>query len=166
MKTNIYILTDTSINNVVYVGQTDRELRIRLSEHKYRFKNKNLSIELIDIADDGDVWEKHYIPLYKSWGFNLKQRAFGGKGSSGVKFSNEEKKIYYSNRKGNPNYCLPKGPKSKQEKIIIKQSCLTAFEKRLNITKELVLEVNRLILIDNYSFREVGKKLNIPPSRV
>ncbi len=69
--TDIYTLSDIN-DNVFYVGQTiDRESRLKA--HKCRFGNK-IQMEVIDTVSrkEANFYENHYMYLYKSWGFELK----------------------------------------------------------------------------------------------
>jgi hypothetical protein len=79
-KTNIYYLHNG--NNVpFYVGKTVQNPNKRLNNHKKVFGNNTL-LEVIDIVKNNNwlFWEKHYISLFKSWGFNLKNKNEGGGG--------------------------------------------------------------------------------------
>ncbi len=98
----IYELIDPRSGLPFYIGKTSRTLEIRLKEHlidkyhckrvawiKYLLKNNvNIEIGLIDEVPEQDwqFWERHYISLYRSFGFDLKNDTEGG---DGVKFSKE-----------------------------------------------------------------------------
>lgn len=90
----IYTLSDAS-NNVRYVGQTinyKQRIRKHLSDsnnpktHSQCWINALLKsgekpqIDIIDTCDiaELDFWEKHYISLYRSWGFRLTNLTGGG----------------------------------------------------------------------------------------
>jgi hypothetical protein len=96
----IYALTDPITNEPQYIGKTINELNFRLRKHietslRYRKSIKDCwivslnkkclkpNIELIDIVPQGEwkFWEKHYICLYKSWGFCLRNGTEGGDGT-------------------------------------------------------------------------------------
>lgn len=100
-KTYIYTLSD-SIGNIRYIGKTDNPKR-RLKEHIYESKNtpknhrhywilsllNNNEIPKLEILDcvnhnEWDFWEKHYISLIKSWGFNLTNQTEGGDSGLGM----------------------------------------------------------------------------------
>ncbi len=100
MKTFIYILIDPITNLVRYVGKSDNPKK-RLAVHSCRteknykhswivsLKNKHLKpiIEIIDEVpiEEWRFWEKHYISLFKSWGYNLTNLTEGGEGfASGI----------------------------------------------------------------------------------
>ena len=93
----IYSLNCPITKEPKYIGQTIKSLEKRLQWHQYIYSNSNkrekwiLSlrnkglipiIEEIDNVENNDLdfWEKHYISLYKSWGFVLKNGTFGGRG--------------------------------------------------------------------------------------
>ena len=60
----IYCLKN-ELNKIVYVGQTSRDLEVRLGEHKRRFENrKNYTIHLLEEVIDpnkADELETYYI---------------------------------------------------------------------------------------------------------
>jgi len=72
-------------NNVpYYVGKTVNP--------KLRYKNKKL-LEVIDEVDSKEwkFWEKHYISLFKTWGFQLENKNDGGGGIIQHKIESKEK---------------------------------------------------------------------------
>lgn len=100
MKTiTIYGLIDPNDGHVKYIGKTSN-IKKRLSEHinttlkknKLTKKeawiksliNKNLKPEIFEIDainnKEWKFWEQHYICLFKSWGFDLKNLTDGGDG--------------------------------------------------------------------------------------
>jgi len=65
-----------------YIGKTIRiENNSRLNAHKEKY-GKNIFLETIDLVntDEWEFWEKHYISLFKSWGFILENKNKGGGG--------------------------------------------------------------------------------------
>jgi hypothetical protein len=90
----IYALFDPRDNQPKYIGLTRRSLKERLTEHnKEKHICKKTSwvqsiramglkpwIELIDVVEpiEADFWERHYISLYRAWGFELKNSTLGG----------------------------------------------------------------------------------------
>lgn len=127
-KMYIYLLIDPMTNMVRYVGQTynvERRIKEHINECNSLSKNKSKShksnwikklkkmdklpiMEIIETcyANDVDFWERHYISLYKSWGYNLVNKTDGGYGIRGYKYSNEfklERSCKYKG-KGNPFY--------------------------------------------------------------
>lgn len=92
--TYIYSLVDPFTNEIRYVGKTVNP-RERYKEHlkeKYNTRKCNWVQSLLlkgvepefmvlDIVktEEWEFWERHYISLYKSWGFNLTNHTEGGK---------------------------------------------------------------------------------------
>lgn len=119
MTTNIYCLFDPITNQPRYIGKSDNILK-RLNEHIIESSkntiithkvnwiksllNKKLKpiIEVIDIVDNNQwqFWEKYYISLYKSWGFNLTNLTEGGDGASYGVLNH----MFGKFGKDNPNY--------------------------------------------------------------
>lgn len=98
MKRFIYILTDN--DKVHYVGKTKNIIN-RGKAHKKKYPNSIL--EIIDEVptDEWKFWERHYIWLYRSWGFQLNnKKCHGGNGSDilteehKLKISSSLKKSY------------------------------------------------------------------------
>jgi nitrous oxide reductase accessory protein NosL len=89
-------------NNIpFYVGETSQPLKYRLSHHKRKLGNK-IYIELIEEVKDWRFWEKHYISLFKSWGFKLTNKNNGGGGcEKGIpKHTIESRKKIGASKKG------------------------------------------------------------------
>lgn len=90
----IYTLNCPITGSPRYVGQTIRNPKQRMSGHLNCKKiNKRTTwikslllnglspvMEIIDLVNVSEInfWEKHYISLYNSWGFDLKNGTFGG----------------------------------------------------------------------------------------
>lgn len=90
----IYALLDPGTLDPKYIGLTRRSLKERLSEHNkekhickktswvqsLRAQGVRPIIELVDLVavSEADFWEQHYISLYRSWGFDLKNSTLGG----------------------------------------------------------------------------------------
>jgi hypothetical protein len=74
----IYCLTNNQIPT--YIGKTNDPLK-REAQHKKSFPND--VFEVIDEVPTKEwkFWERHYISLYKSWGFDLRNKVLGGNGS-------------------------------------------------------------------------------------
>lgn len=100
MKTTfIYILIDPRSNQIRYVGKSNNP-RKRLSAHLYdrgrTYKanwvqllvkeNFKPILEIIDEVpiSEWEFWEQHYISLYRSWGFDLKNMTIGGGEAPGM----------------------------------------------------------------------------------
>jgi hypothetical protein len=77
--TKIYILERNKVP--FYVGKTKGNWRE--NRHKQKF-GEDIDFIEIDIVEDSEwlFWEKHYISLYKSWGFKLENKNNGGGGPS------------------------------------------------------------------------------------
>jgi len=76
--TLIYVLEKNTVP--FYVGKTkDLNSKNRFNSHKLKH---NCEILIIDKVKDEEwkFWEKHYISLFKSWGFNLINKNNGGGG--------------------------------------------------------------------------------------
>ena len=56
-----------------YIGKTLTPLETRLKHHKWKFKNTNIQISLLDevLTDEWKFWEEWYIELFVCWGFDL-----------------------------------------------------------------------------------------------
>jgi len=105
-STYIYALIDPRDNAPKYIGKAD-DLKKRLRKHlgeKAGTKKTNWLrllfkmglkpiIEEIDYVDKNEwqFWEKYYISLYRSWGFDLKNGTVGGDG--GCRPHSEETKV-------------------------------------------------------------------------
>jgi len=78
-KCYIYVLIEKE--KPIYIGKTNNISR-RLSHHKWKSNKIQLKIEEIDYVNIGEwkFWEKHYISLFRSWGFDLKNKNNGGGG--------------------------------------------------------------------------------------
>lgn len=79
-KTNIYYLHNGD-DVPFYIGKTVQNPIKRLNNHKKVFGDNTL-LEVIDVVENDNwlFWEKHYISLFKSWGFNLENKNEGGGG--------------------------------------------------------------------------------------
>jgi hypothetical protein len=68
----------------IYIGKTNSDVKTkRIIGHKYNL-GKDTMMEIIDEVpiSEWKFWEKHYISLYKSWGFTLLNKNNGGGGST------------------------------------------------------------------------------------
>ncbi|MEI7509880.1 MAG: GIY-YIG nuclease family protein [Flavobacterium sp.] len=104
MKTFIYSLSHPETGEVKYIGKANNP-KTRYREHLFdkkktrkvnwirSLKKVGLIPELIIVdavsSFDWDFWEKHYISLYRSWGFNLTNHTDGGGGCSSRTISDE-----------------------------------------------------------------------------
>ena len=116
-ETYIYSLSNED-DVIRYIGKSNN-LKDRLSEHINESKkgvntrknrwilsslnnDKTIKIKIIDIVPNSEwtFWEKHYISLYKSWGFNLTNATIGGNGTgAGVNNPNYGKKLTDEHKK-------------------------------------------------------------------
>lgn len=117
-RIKVYSLEDPTNSIPRYIGITKNSLEIRLGGHIKSSKKKithkdcwvaSLNekglkpiIKLIDEVDYSEwkFWEKHYISLYKSWGFDLINHTIGGEGALGNKLSKEAKEKISKFQKG------------------------------------------------------------------
>lgn len=108
--TYIYSLSEPQSESVRYIGKSNNPL-IRYSNHfrksnrvclqkeewiKFLINNgQKPKLEILDEVpmQEWQFWEKHYISLYKSWGFDLLNvTSGGGHDSTGYKHSSDTKK--------------------------------------------------------------------------
>lgn len=89
--TKIYCLFDE--NEIpFYIGKTKNTLSKRESQHQKRLNRNCFIFELDNVEDkEWNFWEKHYISLFKSWGFNLENKNEGGGGLSNHSEKTKEK---------------------------------------------------------------------------
>jgi len=98
-KVYIYMLLCPITNHIRYVGKTSNpknRFYTHISESKLRRTHKECWIfgliqknlkPILEILDEVEIsewefWEKHYICLIRSWGFNLVNSTKGGEGMS------------------------------------------------------------------------------------
>lgn len=96
-KVSIYCLIDPVSQQIRYIGKSNNIAKrylgtwnIKIKEGKRKVNwiksllNKGLKpeVEIIDEVNEVEwqFWERHYISLYKSWGFNLTNSTEGGEG--------------------------------------------------------------------------------------
>ena len=92
--TLIYILEKNNIP--FYIGKTSSP-KSRFNSHK---RDHNCEIFIIDEVDDWKFWEKHYISLFKSWGFKLENKNNGGGGPTTIKFNEQRNQKLSESTKG------------------------------------------------------------------
>jgi len=128
--TKIYYL-HRGDNIPFYIGKTIN-LKTRLTKHNQVLGFKSF-IEVIDevLTSEYKFWEKHYISLYKSWGFKLENK---NKGGGGCVFHTEETKIKMCGKKHTKEACQKmslskKGrPLSKEHIIKLKEGHKNRFK--------------------------------------
>ena len=112
MLTSIYYL-DKSDDIPFYIGKSNN-IRVRSNYHKNHIGGNVRLVEIDQIPiNEWKFWEKHYISLYKSWGFKLINKNDGGggltnrvitwgnkisKGNKGKKFSKETRQLIIKNK--------------------------------------------------------------------
>jgi len=92
--TSIYILEKNGIP--FYVGKAEDVTR-RKHRH-YQTYGTNITLYVIDKVKDWKFWERHYISLFKSWGFKLENKNNGGGGPE--KYTEEQKQKMRKPRPG------------------------------------------------------------------
>jgi hypothetical protein len=90
----IYILEKNGIP--FYIGKTSSP-KTRFSSH---IRNHKCEVFIIDEVEDWKFWEKHYISLFKSWGFKLENKNNGGGGPTHIVFSEQRNKKLSESTKG------------------------------------------------------------------
>jgi len=110
----IYIYVLEKNNIPFYIGKT-KNPKSRLNKHK---KIHSCEVFIIDNITDDEwkFWEKHYISLFKSWGFILENKNNGGGGPSSIKFSKERNEKISKATKGKVTSLKTKEAVSKANK--------------------------------------------------
>lgn len=136
-RSYIYSLECPEARMPIYIGQTIRRPEDRYKEHvrnkKYdvgkwidSLSKKGLlpDLKIIDEVplEESSFWERHYIDLYKSWGFNLKNTAKGGAGCLVLgKKRSEETKQKISIAHSGDNHYFRNGSKNPEHLAVLKQ---------------------------------------------
>lgn len=69
-------------NTVFYIGKS-KHIKSRFNRHKITYGNDIELLELDNVKNkEWLFWEKHYISLFKSWGFKLTNQNKGGGGAT------------------------------------------------------------------------------------
>lgn len=203
--TFIYALIDPRNNSIRYIGKADEE-KERFTTHIYfakkdigNNKHKNNWIKrilkenllpIISIIDqvpfaEWQFWERHYISLYKSWGFKLLNMTNGGDGGdtmSGRKQSEEtcrRKSIAFKGiNKGKPSprkgVHLLQQTKDKIAEKRLDTKHTTESIKKMSVRKmgegnpmynrkhsEQTLEIMRLVQLNKKASDETRKKMSL-----
>jgi len=92
-NTNYIYFLHKNDNVPFYIGKTNNIFKRKLN-HRKNF-GFDICLEVIDEIpkDEWKFWEKHYISLFKSWGFNLLNK---NKGGNGPEFFPESAKLRLS----------------------------------------------------------------------
>jgi hypothetical protein len=126
--TLIYVLEKNSIP--FYIGKTSSS-KSRFNSHK---RDYDCEIFIIDEVDDWKFWEKHYISLFKSWGFKLENKNNGGGGPTTIKFNEQRNQKLSKSNTG----------KTHSEETKLKMSLYHIGHKR-NLGKKHSLETKQKI---------------------
>jgi len=157
-KTEIYSLTDPITLQVRYIGKTTIGIKNRFKNHlitkesNYKtnwissLKNQGLIpiLELVDVVDSKDwkFWEKHYISLYKSWGFKLTNLTNGGDGFEPGHIVSEETKTKISKKL--KLYKFPQSRKNNISKSLKGRKLSKAhIEKQIKNREKEVLQLSK-----------------------
>lgn len=125
MQIFIYALIDPRNNQIRYIGQTNN-IKRRYTKHltdsrNIKRPNKNhswikslLNLNLkpeqiiLDVVEfhEWEFWEKHYISLYKSWGFKLNNHTEGG-GNVGYNYKQKDKILLIMSQKAKARMSNP-----------------------------------------------------------
>lgn len=185
-STFIYSINCPFSNMPKYIGKSnDPEWRLYTHLHNNRKTKLNCYIKslkkqnylpLIEIIDEVSIvewefWEQHYISLYKSWGFNLKNMTFGGEGNKMTHLSEKHKQNIRKNSpfKGKKlptrsythsmNISLSKTGK-KINRIYTEQERKRVGINNSMLKTKLVLQINQLGLIVN-EFHSLNQAMEI-----
>lgn len=170
--TSIYLLIKNNIP--FYVGKTNGSWRKYFHKKHY---GEDIEFEIIDEIpiEDWKFWEKHYISLFKSWGFKLENKNNGGGGPTFISNETRQKmsgprpnvgiKISQS-KKGMVSVTLGKNWKCKN---IISQETKDkqyTLERNNKIKKALSIPINQFDLEGNFikeweSISEARRQTNV-----
>lgn len=150
-KTFIYALVCPFSGKYRYIGKSNnpqKRLFGHMTDSRINHRNSWLksiklsgALPLLEIIDEVEMsewpfWEKHYISLYKSFGFNLLNVTEGGEGSS---FHDRECKRSFSGDK-NPMFGKKRpevGERNKALRVGKKYSEIYGVEKAKKITEKI-----------------------------
>lgn len=129
--TKIYLIQKN--NQPIYVGKT-KNISVRLFYHRKKFGNNITYFYLDEVPDqEWKFWEKHYISLFRSWGFKLENKNDGGGGSTSL---TEEQRQKISQAKKGQKYNLTEEGKNSK-------SLLLKGTKRSNETKQKISQAKK-----------------------
>lgn len=175
MRMKIYVLEKNKIP--FYIGKAVNPFH-RIYTHKKVF-GQEIQLEIIDDVPDNEwkFWEKHYISLFKSWGFKLKNKNEGGGGpNKGRKTRPKDEE--WKQKIGKANTGKYKSEETKQKMRNAKLGKIGNFtnKKHSNKTKQLIKKA-KSISVFQYSLNgefikkwgsivEAGNALGITKSTI
>lgn len=147
MKKTVYKIT-CSINNKVYIGQTSRNINIRLQEHSYnsgyvslltraiqKYGEENFKIESIYYGEDYNNKERFYIEKYNSRdtskGYNI---GVGGE-EPPVFYGDDNRLAIFNDDWFLETVDLIKNSKKQFKEIALMQGCHRTTVSRINLGK-------------------------------
>ena len=164
--TYIYFLYKED-NIPFYIGKSVNKNLHRSYQHKKTY-GKDTILEILDIVETKNwlFWEKHYISLFKSWGFKLENKNNGGGGpikyseESKIKKSEALKKIWKEN-----NFKRNLGKRVQNIKTgEIYNSCIEAAHKLQINVNTVTLKCKKeqeLKYIDHWKIKNTNNKIGI-----
>jgi hypothetical protein len=159
MKTSIYYLHKGD-EIPFYIGKSISVNR-RFNEHKCIFGNKIFLVIIDEVPTfEWKFWEKHYISLYKSWGFKLENKNNGG---GGLLNQNQNTKLLISNSLKNipkNQETINKMKQAKLGKVLSIDTCL----KKSNSMKGKIFGPRSEETKLKQKESMLGKNLGIPKS--
>lgn len=174
-KTFIYCIVCPITNTPKYIGKSDNPY-MRLYHHCHSSRKSKVAdyvrsllrkglFPILEIVDEVDLrtwefWEQHYISLYRSWGFELKNMTIGGDGRQGGARLSEEhkKKIRMSCRE------LGKGiPKTHNHRLnlsLAKRGVPAPIKQRLAVSRAVVKIAETGEILQKYTSMREAQRLN------
>lgn len=183
-KTYIYTLTDPITNKIRYIGKANN-IKARLRGHlsckaKSRKNNWIKSLKnsgftpIIEVLDEvslseWEFWERHYISLFKSWGFSLTNSTDGGEAgpdNTGYKHTAEtiekfKNKIFTEEHKKNLSISLT--GKTISKKTIERLKISHKNQKNENLKKEVfMVDLDGSLIMKHESVSDAARYFNKP----
>lgn len=169
--TKIYFL-HRGDNVPFYIGKTKTKLKGRIYGHKYHF-GFGVQIEEIDEVPTSEwrFWEKYYISLFKSWGFNLENKNEGGGGltnltqkhkdsiSSAWKNKSKEELTIINDkrRKGNLG---KKKPGAGRNKLFTQEQKIALGNRSYYKTEEFLVKIKKKVLMLDKTTNKIIRTFN------
>jgi hypothetical protein len=129
---NVTIIYELSKNGIpFYIGKS-KNPKTRISSHKKKFGDFNITYIDEVPNDEWEFWEKYWIMQYKAWGFILENITHGG---NGISFHTDESKQKIGKKLKN-RISPSKGKKmSEEEKQLRSQKAKERFLKNPHPSK-------------------------------